>query len=105
MQSAVRGYLDAGAAAGVREVTLWALPVLFAIPLHEAAHGLAAWRLGDDTAYRLGRVTLNPLRHLDPFGTVMLVLVGFGWGKPVPISPPNLRSRRFGSAAVASRLS
>ena len=50
----------------------WVLPVLLAITLHEAAHGFVAHRLGDDTAYRLGRVTLNPLKHIDPFGTILL---------------------------------
>ncbi|MBM3582561.1 MAG: site-2 protease family protein, partial [Alphaproteobacteria bacterium] len=54
------------------QVSVWALPVLFAITLHEAAHGFVAWRLGDDTALRLGRVSFNPLRHVDAFGTVIL---------------------------------
>ena len=52
--------------------SVWVLPVLIAITFHEAAHGWTAWRLGDDTAYRLGRVTFNPFRHIDPFGTVLL---------------------------------
>jgi Zn-dependent protease len=72
----------------------WVIPVLFAVTLHEAAHGYAAWWFGDDTAYRYGRLTLNPLRHVDPFGTVLLpallLLVGapflFGWAKPVPVA-------------------
>ena len=64
--------LEDGIAAAIREASVWALPILFAIPLHEAAHGLVAYRLGDDTAYRQGRVTLNPLRHIDPFGTIIL---------------------------------
>lgn len=70
-----------------------ALPAILAITLHEAAHGFVAWRLGDDTAYRLGRVTFNPLRHIDPFGTVLLPAVMyfttgfvFGWAKPVPVN-------------------
>jgi Zn-dependent protease len=102
--------LDAQLAAGLREVTLWALPVLFAIPLHEAAHGLAAWRLGDDTAYRLGRVTLNPLRHIDPFGTVILpalLLMAhspflFGYAKPVPVAFNRLRNPRRDTILVAA---
>lgn len=73
--------------------SIWILPAVFAITLHEAAHGFVAWRLGDDTAYRQGRVTFNPLRHVDPFGTILvpalLLLSGarflFGWAKPVPV--------------------
>ena len=72
----------------------WVLPALFAITLHEAAHGFVAWHLGDDTAKRQGRVTANPLRHVDPFGTVLLpafLLIMkapflFGWAKPVPVN-------------------
>ena len=55
----------------------WVLPVLLAITLHEAAHGFVAHRLGDDTAYRLGRVTLNPLKHIDPFGTILLPAISW----------------------------
>lgn len=77
----------------------WVLPVLLAITLHEAAHGFAAWYLGDDTAWRQGRVTLNPLRHIDTFGTILLpavlLFVGapylFGWAKPVPVHFGRLR--------------
>jgi Zn-dependent protease len=75
--------------------------VLFAITIHEASHGWAAWRMGDPTAYAMGRVTLNPVAHIDPFGTiilpVLLVVVGapaFGWAKPVPVNPYNLRNPR-----------
>ena len=72
----------------------WVLPVLLAITLHEAAHGFVAHRLGDDTAYRLGRVTLNPLKHIDPFGTILLPAILllrrspflFGYAKPVPVN-------------------
>ncbi|MDD3608770.1 MAG: site-2 protease family protein [Halothiobacillaceae bacterium] len=85
----------------IQQISIWALPVLLAITLHEAAHGYAAWKLGDDTAYRLGRVTLNPLRHIDPIGTVilpllMLVLSGFvfGWARPVPVVSSRLRAPR-----------
>ena len=75
-------------------VTTWAIPVIIAITFHEAAHGFVAHRLGDDTAWRLGRVSLNPVRHIDPFGTIllpgMLLLVGapflFGYAKPVPVN-------------------
>jgi len=75
--------------------------VLFAITVHEASHGWAALKLGDETAYRMGRVTLNPIRHIDPIGTIllplMLIIMGappFGWAKPVPVNPLNLKDPR-----------
>jgi Zn-dependent protease len=81
----------------IQRVVVWALPVLFAITVHEVAHGWVARRLGDPTAMMLGRLTLNPLKHIDPIGTVILPLfmmfVGgfiFGWAKPVPITYQNL---------------
>jgi Zn-dependent protease len=85
------------------QVSIWAVPVLIAVTFHEAAHGFVAWRLGDDTAYRLGRVTFNPLKHVDGFGTFILpALVWFtsggsflfGYAKPVPVSYLNLRDPR-----------
>ncbi|MDP6102656.1 MAG: site-2 protease family protein [Dehalococcoidia bacterium] len=66
--------------------------LLVAITVHEFSHAAIAYSLGDLTAKRLGRLSLNPIRHLDPVGTVMLMLVGFGWGKPVPVNPYNLRN-------------
>jgi len=90
-------------------LTVWALPVLLAITLHEAAHGFAAAAMGDDTARRLGRVSLNPLRHIDPFGTVilpaLLLAMGgilFGWAKPVPVDFRRLRPLRLGLIVVAA---
>jgi Zn-dependent protease len=82
--------------------SVWVLPVLVAITFHEAAHGFAAWKLGDDTAYQLGRVTFNPLRHVDRFGTIIvpgvLILLQapflFGWAKPVPVDFRRLDSPR-----------
>jgi Zn-dependent protease len=71
------------------------------ITLHEAAHAYSAYRLGDDTAYRQGRVTLNPASHLDVLGSLMLLLAGFGWGRPTPINPSKLRGGVFGPVAVA----
>ncbi len=75
--------------------------LLFAITVHEASHGWAAYKMGDPTAYALGRVTLNPIAHIDPIGTVLfpfiLVFMGlpaFGWAKPVPVNPINLRNPR-----------
>lgn len=71
-----------------------------ALSLHEFGHALAADLQGDRTARLAGRLTLNPLKHLDPFGTFALLFAGFGWGKPVPFSPRALRSQRFGAAIV-----
>ncbi len=71
------------------------------IVIHEAAHATSAYVLGDDTAYRAGRVTLNPASHLDVLGSLMLVMAGFGWGKPTPVVPSKLRGGVFGPVAVA----
>ena len=80
-----------------------AVILLVALPIHEFAHAFTAYRLGDDTAARLGRLTLNPLRHLDPLGSAMIFFVGFGWAKPVPVNPGNLRhGSRRGYALVAA---
>ncbi len=94
---------------GLYLASVWVLPLLFAITFHEAAHGFVAWRLGDDTAYRRGRVTFNPLRHIDPFGTVLLpallLYMGgflFGWAKPVPVNFGRLRRPRRDMVLVAA---
>jgi len=93
----------------VQQVSVVALPLIFAITLHEAAHGYVAWAMGDDTAKGMGRISLNPLRHVDPFGTIilpaMLMMMGsflFGWAKPVPVNFAKLRSPRWGMVAVAA---
>ena len=70
---------------------LVAIPLLYSIILHELAHGWVASKMGDPTARWLGRLTLNPLKHLDPIGTAMLFIFGFGWAKPVPVNFNNLR--------------
>lgn len=80
---------------------LLALPLLYSVIAHEVAHGVAALAFGDRTAQRAGRLTLNPLRHLDVLGTLMLFLAGFGWAKPVPVSYANLRPLRPGMFCVA----
>ncbi len=67
-----------------------AVLLLYSVILHEVAHGWVAWRMGDPTAKWLGRLTLNPLKHLDPIGSLMLLIVGFGWAKPVPVNLANL---------------
>lgn len=88
---------------------LWAIPTLFAITLHEVAHGYIALKCGDRTAQMLGRLSLNPTKHIDPVGTVlipslMFFLGGFifGWAKPVPVSWQNLKNRKLGMALVAA---
>ncbi len=73
---------------------LLALPLLYSVIIHELAHGWVSLRLGDPTAKYLGRLTLNPLKHLDPIGTLMLFIFGFGWARPVPVNLNNIRSRR-----------
>ncbi len=75
--------------------------VLFALSAHEAAHGLVAYMMGDRTAYNLGRVSLNPAKHLDPVGTIVMLLVGFGWAKPVPINARNFKKPKWGMALTA----
>lgn len=91
-------------------MSIWALPVLVAVTFHEAAHGWVAWRLGDDTAFRMGRVTFNPIKHIDPFGTfllpIMLLLASggkmmFGFARPVPVNFRALRSPRRDMVLVA----
>ena len=77
------------------------LGFVLGITVHEAAHAFTAWRLGDDTPYRQGRVTLNPAEHLDPLGSVLLVIAGFGWGKPVQIDVSRIRGGVWGPVAVA----
>jgi Zn-dependent protease len=80
----------------------WALPVVTTVTLHEAAHGFVAHLLGDDTAYRQGRVSVNPLKHIDPFGTILMPAILlilrspflFGYAKPVPVNFRALRTRR-----------
>jgi len=93
----------------VQQVSVVALPLIFAITLHEAAHGYAALALGDDTAKRAGRLSLNPLRHVDLVGSIIvpavLLLVGsflFGWAKPVPVDFRRLRNPRYGMVLVAA---
>jgi len=81
---------------------LLAIPLLYSVILHELAHGWVAYLMGDSTAKWQGRLSLNPLRHLDPIGTVMLFLFGFGWAKPVSVNFSNLRDKRKGLILVSS---
>ena len=75
--------------------------MLLVLPLHESAHALVAKWFGDDTAERQGRISLNPLAHLDPFGGLLMVLTGFGWAKPVPINPLRMKKYRAGISLTA----
>ena len=94
----------------VYTASVWIVPVLLAVTLHEAAHGWTAWKLGDDTARTLGRVSFNPLRHIDPVGTValpgLLMILSapflFGWAKPVPVNFLRLRDPRRAMVIVAA---
>lgn len=74
--------------------------IVVAITIHEFSHAAAASLLGDPTPGSLGRLSFNPIAHIDPFGFILLILVGFGWGRPVPFNPYNLRNQRWGSAIV-----
>lgn len=94
----------------IRTIAIYALPVLFAITVHEAAHGYAARHLGDNTAAMLGRITLNPLKHIDPIGTIVMPLMlyvatsgafTFGYAKPVPVRVGNLRNPKRDMVWVA----
>ena len=76
------------------QISIMLVPALLAITVHELAHGLVADKFGDPTARLLGRLTLNPLRHLDPIGTLAVFFFGFGWARPVPVNVNNLRSPR-----------
>jgi Zn-dependent protease len=93
-------------------VIVIAIMLLVAFPIHEFAHALAAWRLGDGTAKMFGRLTLNPIAHFDPIGGILLAVTvftsfttgsffAFGWAKPTPVNPMNLRNGRYGEAIVA----
>ena len=89
------------------EIALSALAVLLILTIHEYSHAYAAYKLGDDTAKRLGRLTLNPLKHLDPLGAICMIFFHIGWATPVPINPRNFRKpkRDFAITALAGPLS
>jgi Zn-dependent protease len=77
------------------------VPLIYSVIAHETAHGFVAYLFGDDTAKRSGRLTINPIAHLDPVGTLMLFFVGFGWAKPVPVNYSNLKNFRLGLICVS----
>jgi Zn-dependent protease len=101
--------VDGQLSAMIKTATTWIVPLIFAVTFHEAAHGFVALRFGDDTALRAGRVSLNPLNHIDPFGTILLPLLMlmmragffFGYAKPVPVNFGRLRPMRLGMIVVA----
>ncbi len=91
------------------KVSIWAIPMVLAFTVHEAMHGFVARRYGDDTAERLGRLTLNPLKHIDPIGTIVMPSLALllnipviGWAKPVPVNAAKLRNPRIDMAKVAA---
>lgn len=101
--------MPADISAFIQIIAIIAVPIIVAITFHEAAHGFVAWRCGDDTAYRLGRVTFNPIRHIDPFGTIILPAIlylttgfMFGYAKPVPVNYRRLRQPRRDMVLVAA---
>jgi Zn-dependent protease len=84
------------------KLSIMLVPGLFAITCHEVSHGYIAWRYGDPTARMLGRLTLNPLKHIDIVGTLMIIIVGIGWAKPVPVVYENLRNPKRDMIWVAA---
>lgn len=93
----------------IQKICIWALPVLFAITLHEVAHGWVASKFGDQTARLSGRLTINPIKHIDLVGTILVPLTMlmftsfiFGWAKPVPVDPRNMRNPKTDMAVVAA---
>jgi Zn-dependent protease len=85
----------------VAKIAIMLVPALFSIMMHEVSHGYVAERFGDPTARLLGRLNLNPFRHLDPIGTLAIFIFGFGWAKPVPVNPTNFRRPRHDMIWVA----
>ena len=75
-------------------ILILAFCVLFSLSVHEFSHGVAAYAVGDKTAKYSGRLSLNPLAHMDPFGAICLFLFGFGWAKPVPVNPWNFKNKK-----------
>lgn len=98
MPSTMTGVFDW---ASFLDMVLQAVAVLLCLMVHEVCHGLAAWKLGDPTAKMNHRLSFNPIRHLDPFGLLMMMVVGFGWAKPVPVDPRYFRNPKSGMALTA----
>lgn len=86
---------------GLLTFAVWAVSLVLAVSVHEFAHAFSAVRLGDPTPRLFGRLTINPLAHLDPLGTLLILVSGFGWGKPTPVNPFNMEDPRRDSAIVS----
>jgi|BioPla2DNA2_1021312.scaffolds.fasta_scaffold65247_2 Zn-dependent protease len=86
---------------GLIEILYYFIIFAFSISVHESAHAYIAYRLGDNTGKDLGRITINPMKHLDVTGTILLFFAGFGWAKPVPINPSNFKNRKVGTVMVS----
>ena len=89
---------------GILNLLITAFCVFLSLSFHEFCHGLAAYKLGDDTARLMGRLNLNPMSHLDPFGTFCLFFFGFGWARPVPVNPMRFKSGKYKSGMVITSL-
>ncbi len=87
--------------AGIMELLITALCVFLSLSIHEFSHGLAAYKMGDDTASLSGRLSINPLRHIDPIGAICLFLFGFGWARPVPVNPMRFKKKKAGMVITA----
>ena len=85
----------------IQQLLITAPPFLFALTFHELAHGYTAWKLGDPTAKEEGRLTMNPLKHLDPFGVLAFIIMKIGWAKPVPVNPRYFRNPQQGMLLTA----
>ncbi|MDW7773478.1 MAG: site-2 protease family protein [Desulfobulbaceae bacterium] len=85
----------------IQQIIILAPPLLFALTFHELAHGYVAWNLGDPTAKNAGRLTMNPLKHLDPLGVIAFIIMKIGWAKPVPVNPVYFKDPRKGMLLVA----
>ena len=86
----------------IQDILISCIAALIILPIHEWAHAYTAHKLGDNTAYYSGRMTMNPLAHLDPIGFICLVVAGFGWAKPVPVNPLNFKNSQKGMAITAA---
>lgn len=82
----------------ITDIIIHGLVLFTAFPIHECAHAVTAHWLGDDTAKNQGRISLNPAKHLDPFGAILMLIAGFGWARPVPVNPNNFKNRKVGMA-------
>jgi Zn-dependent protease len=97
----VRSFIDGLDPSRLTDILMSVIPALICITIHEMSHGWVAYRLGDDTAKRMGRLTLNPIKHIDIVGLIMMAVFGFGWAKPVPIDMRSFKNPKRGMAITA----